>query len=417
MRSIQPQRRRSSAGFFIGLLLLLSTVTGGVLGVLWLAGVDLNPWSAPADDPFMVRIPINSQAIPAYTRVGREHLLNPQTGGLMYQRVPPKAAIGLSLSGVSTDQTPVNGRIDDVLNQDDQVVFLVGGKTVPQSQVAELGGALMNINAILGRVVRKDKRAGLGFQESNFFPDGTPEGIAGATPPGMKAVTLDATMLTGIHSLNSGDRLDLIASAPVSGPAPGPADSGGPLPGPLLGGSSGTQDSSYTEPVLLAENALLLRPVTVRNESTMTSSLTSGKRLVNEPKYEVTIAVTPDDVIPLQSALDRELVITCVASSMQPAEELADESTRETGGTLLVPVTVRPIPAYAVVTRDAFVSPATRRLRREPVSERQLQELLVGDTDRRNPWFRGSARHSCRQLCQKNGSPASSTFGGAAGGR
>lgn len=392
MRPIQPQRRRSSAGFWLGLLLLLTVGLGGIAAVLAFMGVNLNPWAGVAEDPFMVRIPINSVAIPAYARVEREHLLNPATRGLMHQKVPPQSAVGMSISGISSDLTPVDGRVDAVRNDNGTVVFMVGDKEVPQSQVAELGGALMNINAILGRVVRKDKRAGMGFQETSFFPRGTPEGIAGATPPGMKAVTLDATKLTGIHALNSGDRLDLLASVPVGEVSAFQANSAGPLPNALLTNTSGRgKDSQMTEPILLAQNALLLRPVSVRNEATSTSSLTSGKRLVNEPKYEVTIAVTPDDVIPLQGALDRGLAITCVATSMQPADASAEEPVTHDEDQLLIPVTVRPIPAYAVVTREAFVSPATRRIRMEPVSKRQVDQLQV--TVRLEDMLGAIARH------------------------
>ncbi|MEZ6129765.1 MAG: hypothetical protein R3C59_13865 [Planctomycetaceae bacterium] len=391
MRPIQPQRRRSSAGFWLGLVLLLTLGLGGVAAVLAFMGVNLNPWAEAAEDPFMVRIPINSVAIPAYAKVEREHLLNPATRGLMHQKVPPQSVVGMSISGISSDLTPVDGRVDAVRNDNGTVVFIVGEKEVPQSQVSELGGALMNINAILGRVVRKDKRAGMGFQESVFFPKGTPEGIAGATPPGMKAVTLDATKLTGIHALNSGDRLDLLASVPAGEASAFQANSGGPLPSALLTGSAPTSGSKITEPILLAQNALLLRPVSVRNEATSTSSLTSGKRLVNEPKYEVTIAVTPDDVIPLQGALDRGLAITCVATSMQPADASAEEPVTHDEDQLLIPVTVRPIPAYAVVTREAFVNPATRRIRMEPVSKRQVDQLQV--TVRLEDMLGAIARH------------------------
>ena len=208
MRPIQPYRRRSSASFWLGLLLMFLMTSGGVVGLLWLLGVNLNPFATERDDPFLVRIPINSQPIPAYQRVAREQLLNPATGGLMYQRVPPNATIGMSITGVTADGSHVESQVASVRNVSDQVVFVVtDGREIPLGQTIELGGAMMNVNAIIGRVVKKDKRAGMGFQESTFFPPGTPEGIAGATPPGMRAITLDATKLTGVHALNAGDEI------------------------------------------------------------------------------------------------------------------------------------------------------------------------------------------------------------------
>lgn len=374
MRSVPVYRRRSSGSFWLGLLLILLAGGGGVAGLLLLLGVSLNPFAGPREDPFMVRIPINSRPIPAYQRVAREDLLNPATGGLMFQLVPPAATVGMSLVGIAADGSHVESQVEAVRNENGQVVFVAGdGQEVLQGQTLELGGALMQPTAIIGRVVKRDKRAGMGFRQDTFFPPGTPEGIAGATPPGMRAVTLDATKLTGVHALQAGDRIDLMASVPAEQAAASP-QSGGRLPvAALVAAASGGLAATGTEPLLLAEGALVLKPVYVRNETTTSSSLTQGQRLQHVPKYEVAIAVSADDVIPLQSALDRSLSITCVAHSMQVAEgqeqavpQTADSDQRQ------VPVTVRAILAYDVVSREAFVSPATRRVRLEPVSQQEI---------------------------------------------
>ncbi|GIW98526.1 MAG: hypothetical protein KatS3mg111_1859 [Pirellulaceae bacterium] len=378
MKTIPPYRRRSSTTFWLGGLFVFLTVAGGVVGLLVLLGVNLNPFADQREDPFMVRIPINSRPIPAYERVSREHLINPQTGGLMYQRLPPQSVIGMSITSITADGSHVEDRVQAVRSVDGEVVFVTtGGQEVPQSQTLELGGAIMNVNAIIGRVVKKDKRPGLGFQEDNFFPRGTPEGIAGATPPGMRAVVLDATKLTGAHALNAGDKIDLIASVPVEKLSLFQSQYTSRLPGAALVTSASSRPAeAATEPMLLAQNAVVLKPVYVRNEATTSSSLTQGKRVQNVPKYEVAIAVAPDDVIPLQSALNQELTITCVAHSMQPttAEPTAAESVPSE---LTAPVTVRPILAYEVVTREAFVNPATRRIRMEPISRQQAERLGI----------------------------------------
>ncbi|MEX0819497.1 MAG: hypothetical protein WD070_07880, partial [Pirellulaceae bacterium] len=341
--------------------------------------VNLNPFAVPREDPFMVRIPINSQAIPAYQRVAREHLLNPTTGGLMQQRVPPEATIGMSITGVAADGSHVEGRVEQVRNVLDQVVFVVtDGREVSHGQTIELGGALMNVNAIIGRVVKKDKRAGMGFREDTFFPQGTPEGIAGATPLGMRAVTLDATKLTGVHALNAGDRIDLMASIPLGDAGSFDAQSSSSLPGAALVASASSRSSrdTATEPMLLAHNAMVLKPVYVRNEATTSSSLTQGKKIQNVPKYEVAIAVAPDDVIPLQSALNKGLAITCITHSMQRAEDATAPIAMEPAE-LMAPVTVRAVAAYDVVTREVFVSAATRRIRMEPISRQQADRLGI----------------------------------------
>ena len=197
-------------------MLISLMAIGGFVGLLLLMGVNLNPFAVPQEDTFVVRIPVASQPIPAYERIVREHLIDPRTGDFMLQKVPPGATIGMSITGITTDGSHVESQVEDVRNVDDQVVFVVtDGREVPASQTIMLGGTLMSAGEIIGRVLKKDKKAGMGFREAIFFPQGTPEGIAGATPPGMRAITLDATKLTGVHSLNAGDQIDLIANVKV----------------------------------------------------------------------------------------------------------------------------------------------------------------------------------------------------------
>jgi hypothetical protein len=367
------QRRSRTPRLLIGGLGLFTLMTLGILGTLWLAGVPLNPFASTVkEDPFMVRIPINAQPIPAYTRVDRTQMLNPATGGLMVQKLPPASAVGMSIVGVDQNGSHAEGRIEAVKNVNDEVVFVLSeNREVRQSQTFELGGALLNINSIIGRVVKRDKRAGLGFQESTFFPQGTPEGISGATPPGMRAITLDATKLTGVHALNAGDEIDLMASLSSGIVA---SDS----PSLIISGQSQAVENHQgaSDPHLLAQNAIVLKPVYVRNEASTSASLTQGTRVQNIPKYEVAIAVKPDDLIPLQRALNQSLAITCIAHSMKPTTE-SDTSVLADSETISVPVTVRPVLAYNVVTRDAFVSPATRALKMDTIPRSQVERMDI----------------------------------------
>jgi hypothetical protein len=336
----------------LGGLGVLSLLLIGIVGTLALAGVPLNPFAKAVEDPFMVRIPINAQPIPAYTRVDRNQLLNPSSGGLMVQRVPPTATVGMSLVGIDDDGSHVESRVESIKNLNDEVVFVVtGGAEVRQKNVFTLGGAMMNVNAIIGRVVKADKRAGLGFQESTFFPQGTPEGLTGATPAGMRAITLDATKLTGVYSLGAGDHIDLLANVPID------------------------ENGEKSEVELIAQSATILRPVYVRNEVSTSATLMQGNQTKNTPKYEVAIAVAADDVIPLQQAINRELSLTCIAHSMKPTAKGQPETVVVSTDEIRVPVTVRPILAYNVVARDAFVSPATRSIKTETISRREADRI------------------------------------------
>jgi hypothetical protein len=367
-------RRSRLPRLLIGGLGIFTLMAVGVVGTLWLAGVPLNPFGkVTKEDPYMVRIPINTQPIPAYTRVERSQMINPATGGLMYQKVPPVSAIGMSIVGVDQNGSHAEGRIENVKRVSDEVVFVLSdNREVRHSQAFELGGAMLNINSIIGRVVKRDKRAGLGFQESTFFPQGTPEGIAGATPAGMRAITLDANKLTGVHALGAGDQIDLLASVPVDA---GSGDANALfIPGQTT--PSGKKGEA-SEPQLLAQKAVVLKPVYVRNEASASASLTQGTRVQNIPKYEVAIAVKPDDLIPLQRALNQSLSITCIAHSMKPTSDTQTIASVEDTDTIMVPVTVHPVLAYNVVTREAFVSAATRTLKVESMSRSQVARMDI----------------------------------------
>ena len=347
-------RRSRLPRVLIGGFGLVALLVAGVVGTLWISGVPLNPFaqSAETEDPFMVRIPINSQPIPAYTRVERAQLLNPAKGGLMFQKIPPDAVVGMAIVGVDNAGSHVESKVESVKNEDDTVVFVVtGGAEVRQSRTFTLGGAMLNVNAIIGRVVKKDKRVGLGFTENTFFPKGTPEGLAGATPKGMRAITLDATKLTGVHSLGTGDQIDLLANVPSDG------------------------DDGASEVELIAQTAKVLRPVYVRNEVSSSATLLQGNQVKNDPKYEVAIAVNADDVIRLQNAINRELSITCIAHSMKPLAEGESDQLIQDPDVVRVPVTVRPILAYNVVSRDAFVSQATRSIKSETISRQEADRI------------------------------------------
>lgn len=372
MRTYQPHSRRSRfpALIFGGLALSL-LVGGGLLASLWLLGVNLNPFGTTVtEDPYVVRIPINSQPIAAYSRVDRSQIMDPRTGVLTFQKVPPSAAVGMSITGIDLQGSQAEGRVDAIKRTGDEVIFVVNdGREVPQSQTTLLGGAMMNVGSIVGRVMKRDKKTGYGFTENDFFPQGTPEGIAGATPTGMRAMTLDATRLIGVHALNAGDRVDLMATL-----SPEDAEAAKVSAGASENGNYRAQADS--EPVLLAQDVVLLKPVYVRTEASTTASLMQGKQIQNVPKYEVAIAVKPDDVIALQAALNRSLQITCITHSMQVTKPGSEPVALVSQPDMVsVPVTVRTIYAYDVVSREAFISPATRTLKTETVSRQQVDRM------------------------------------------
>ena len=133
----------------------------------------------PAD---WVAIPRCAKAIERYTKVTREYLTNPLTGGWFVTYVPP-------------NKVPANTILDP--------------------------------NKILLRVTANEKKVGLFFSEADFLPPGTHPGVAGGTPPGKLAFTLDAGKLKGVvYDLQAGDHVVLQASTPVDMPGAGHSNSG-----------------------------------------------------------------------------------------------------------------------------------------------------------------------------------------------
>jgi hypothetical protein len=127
---------------------------------------------------------------------------------------------------------------------------------------------------------------------------------------------------------------------------------------------------------MLAQEALVLKPVYQRVEATTSSSLTQGKRVQAVPVYEVALAVHPGDAIPLQSALNKELEVICVAHSMQFSPESDSPVSRQPAGPV-APVTSRSILAYEVLSHDYFEDAATRRIRHESVTTDEIERLGV----------------------------------------
>ncbi|QDU98839.1 SAF domain-containing protein [Lignipirellula cremea] len=371
-------RRRSRLGLLALIPVALAMLGAGVVLSLWVLGVPLNFWQQekPQANPYLVRIPINVRPIPAHTSVDRNDLLDSQTGWLKFQELPPRSVIGMAVSGIGSRGELAEGKITAVRQLEGQLIFVLSsGEEVPQSQTNELGGALMNVGAIIGRVVKQDKKAGLGFREDNFFPRGTPAGIAGATPPGMRSLVLEAGKLQGVHTLPAGARIDLIANVPLDELTSFDRGQSSRLPGAALLQSSSSKRKTQggaSEPILLAQEALVLRPVYQRVEAETSSSLTQGKRVQAVPVYEVALAMHPGDVIPLQTALNKGLEVICVAHSMQ-ASGTADSPTPRPVDGPVAPVISRSILAYEVLTYDYFEDAATRRIRHEPVTAEEIE--------------------------------------------
>ena len=154
--------------------LLIGVVgTGGTLAAMGQLDLSFIPFfkkEGPQIPPGAIPIPISGRAIPAYTKITRDDLFDAKSGKFAF-------------------------------------VYLQQDQIAPQT--------MLQMTEVLGRVLDHDKPAGYVFTEKDFMPKGTRSGLTAGIPPGKRAYRLDASKISGVHGLQSGDHLDLIASAPL----------------------------------------------------------------------------------------------------------------------------------------------------------------------------------------------------------
>ncbi len=363
MRGINPHNRRQSPLWMLGglfFVLLFGAVATGA--TLWMAGVEF-PFLASAKPP-RVQIPVNARPIAPYASVTREDMIDPQKRAIATIELRPDQIVGIGLKYIGDDGQEVSSAAREVTEENGTFMISIdGGKRIPIGRVRELGGAMMSVNDIIGRVVSKEKNPGLAFTESSFLPKGTRPGLAGATPPGMQSMTLESSSIAGLHGLKLGDKVDLIASVPHD--MLGEFD---PSHKPRSGVQFVTRSKASDPPQAvvertIAQSAILLTPVRIRQKPSTTSSLTEGQRVQNIPVEEVVLALTPSDIPHVKKALHKGLSVMAVAQSGQAAKGGSDDSEAPAEQKLAVafPLVKRTIPAFQRITEQDFIDPVTRR--------------------------------------------------------
>jgi hypothetical protein len=275
MRAIQPSRRRTSLwvklllGF--GILLVGGVGTVAALGAMKIIDLQrLAFWSKPKTYPAdWFEIPICVKPVPPYTAVTRDYV--------------------------------------DVIHASPQ-----------QAQQYAEKGILIALAQVRGRVTARQHAANYCFTEDDFLPKGTRAGIAGGTPSGKEAITLDvaACKLQGVHDLREGDHVDLLASIPVDMPG-----------GQHAGNHPGFNVVSAPDMAFLPKRGLVrtlvhdgvvVQKVTPRSKPISSSSLTQGTMTRTVPVEEIVIAVEPMEAKLLSEAIGLQYEITCLARSGRP---------------------------------------------------------------------------------------------------
>ncbi len=269
-------RRRSSPWLTLFLMLGVLVVGGvGTIGTLWYTGMVQLPFLASPVNTYegKVQVLMAGTAIPAYTAVTRDHLVDPKT----------KLAAS----------------------------FWLAPEQVPP-------GVLLELGQIAGRVLKHDKPAGFFFTEDDFFPKGTRPGITAGIPVGKRSITIEADKIHGVAGLKAGDRFDLIASLTVD-----PKHSAAPARGIGLASVAArpAPQEKQARVRLVVDNGAVVQPITTRAVPTTSHSLTSGAQNTTKPVQEIVIAVEPGEVPVLTESLALNAVLTAVARSGQPGDD------------------------------------------------------------------------------------------------
>lgn len=291
MAAAQVYRRRSPVSFVLVALSLLVLAVGGTAGTLWALGY-IGPGKASSAEAAKVnakegkvQVLMSGINIPAYTKVTRDHLVNPQT----------KEAAS----------------------------FYLAKEQVPP-------GVILELAEIAGRVMKHDKPAGFFFTEDDFLPKGTRPGMTAGIPAGKRSITLEASKIQGVSGLKAGDRFDVVSSLAVDAKKPDNAPAA-----KLLGQAAARAAPAAGKPEkearlrVVIDNGAVVMPVYLRAIPTTSHSLTSGVQNSAKPVQEIVLAIEPAEVVKLAEAIALGAELTAVARSGLPSDDPGTQITIE----------------------------------------------------------------------------------------
>ena len=277
--SSNAQRRPGAPSTFTAPMIALAAVASiaVVLGTLVGFGlIDLSKLRGnERSTAGLIPVPTPARAIPAYTRVTRDHLWDPRGNRLTVVYLPPRAI------------------------------------------TAEM---LTNVTDVIGRVLDHDKAPGYVFTNSDFLPRGTREGIVAGIPAGKRAVRISAERVDGLYGLHTGDRFDLLATMPIDASRAGSGNFNvAGVYGQQLALQAGLSNWQKQATVrVIVQNGLIIQPMNVRAVPTYQSTLTEGAVSRTRPVQEAVLAVNPEEVALLTEAMAVEAHITTVPRSGRP---------------------------------------------------------------------------------------------------
>ena len=265
----------------ITLLVAMVVGGGGLVFVLAATGVVQLPWMARKDasaakvEPKGVQVLLSARAIPAYTKITRDYIIDDKTGEYTYTYLPE----------------------EDARRE-----------------------GFQNFKQIYGRVLKADKPQGRAFTEQDFLPEGTLGGVTAGVPPGKRGCLIPAERIAGAHGLKLGDHVDILMSQPIEphlGHTVATGDSTQVMPSP--GATSGKLRRAGV--FVIAQDAVVVQPLTVRQAPVLGALTPKDGKIPTRTVQEIILAVDPKESAALTQALAVDTEIYCVYRSGQPNDK------------------------------------------------------------------------------------------------
>ena len=172
---------------------------------------------------------------------------------------------------------------------------------------------------IVGRVLRRDKPAGLAFGESDFAPPGTRPGLAAGIPPGKRALRVAVREVTGLEELRRGDRFDLVATLPLDPGALSDISATGIQTAAMAALDPRIANWKQQATVeVIVQNGVLVEPVATRTFPVVVRTFTQGPLTRTQTVQEVVVAIEPEEVARLTQAVAVGAEIQSVIRSNHP---------------------------------------------------------------------------------------------------
>ena len=233
---------------------------------------------------------------------------------------------------------------------------------LPEDLVKANPGWILAPSQIIGRVMARNKPADFAFSERDFLPKGSRTGISAGVPDGKQGFFVDAEKIPGLELLKMGDKFDLLASLPEEAQEKPEAEYGllaggikvrAGKPIPLSGVRSLVQD---------AQMVAITRGRDMTTQSVMGLPEPDSRARRSDQTLQITIAIDPEEVVPLTQAIAAERTIHCVARSGQKLTD-TENLKQELKGLVPFPATARSMEAYSRITADDLADPDTGELR------------------------------------------------------